>query len=260
MFHLAALVPNFENNPSAEKMISVNVTGTYHLLDSLRKSHPQARVMVAGSSAMYGGSANRPKPVTEDAAVQPESLYGTAKAAQDMVAYQFFAQHGLFTVRGRTFNQVGPGEGIDRVCGLMAKQVASIESGAQEPFLRIRTLTPRRDFTDVRDVVEGYWSALEHGEPGGTYNICSGRSESVRRIVEVLLNYSRVNGIEVEETGPAPGPQDLLDQIGCARRLESISGWRPTISFEQSLRDLLNDWRTRIAAESGQVESRVPQI
>ena len=111
-------------------MISVNVTGTYHLLDSLRKSHPQARVMVASSSAMYGGSANRPKPVTEDAAVQPESLYGTAKAAQDMVAYQFFAQHGLFTVRGRTFNQVGPGEGIDRVCGLMAKQVARIESGA----------------------------------------------------------------------------------------------------------------------------------
>ena len=246
VFHLASLVPKAGGNPPAEELIRINVTGTYHLLDAIRDSCPGARVLVAGSSSIYGRPAAGSQPVTEDAPLQPQSLYATTKAAQDMLASQFFTESGLNTVRGRTFNQVGPGEDIDRVCGYLARQVACIEAGSQDVVLRVANLEPRRDFTDIRDVVAGYWAALEQGEPGRAYNICSGRSESVQRIVEVLLGCSRVSGIRVEETGPALGPQDIVDQIGAPGLLRSCSDWRPKVSFEQSLSDLLDDWRARL--------------
>jgi len=248
VFHLASLLPKAGENPPAEEFIGTNVTGTYHLLDAIRNSCPKARVLIAGSSSIYGRSGAGHEPITEDAAFHPLSLYATTKVAQEMLASQFFTESGLRTVRGRTFNQVGPGEDIDRVCGYLAWQVARIEAGSQDLVLRVANLEPRRDFTDIRDVVAGYWAALEQGEPGLAYNICSGRSESVQRIVEVLLGCSRVNGIHVEETGPATGPKDVVDQIGAPDLLNSCSGWQPTVSLEQSLSDLLDDWRVRITS------------
>lgn len=244
VFHLAAILPDAVGRRPVEAFISVNVTATYYLLDAVSRLAPKARVLVASSSAVYGSPAEPDQPITEGAPFQPQSLYATTKVAQDVLASQFFTEQGLHTVRGRTFNQTGPGEGANLVCGALARQIARIEAGLQEPALRAITLTPRRDFCDVRDVVAGYWAALEHGCPGQAYNICSGQSYSIRRVAEILVGLSRVAGIRLTESGPAPGPRAILNQIGCRAPLEACSGWRPAIPLEQSLRDLLEDWRT----------------
>ena len=182
----------------------------------------------------------------EDAPLQPQSLYATTKAAQDLLAAQFFTEHGLYTVRGRTFNQTGPREPANLVCATIAQQVARIEAGLQEPVVRTVTLLPRRDFTDVRDVVTGYWAALEGGAAGEAYNICSGRSVAIERVADILIGLSTVHPIEIVESDPLPGPRAILDQIGDATRLRACSGWQPRITLEHSLRDLLNEWRARV--------------
>jgi GDP-4-dehydro-6-deoxy-D-mannose reductase len=164
VFHLAAIIPGAAVPP--ERYIAVNVTGTYYLLDALRRIVPQARILIASSSAVYGRPVHTNQAIREDAPMQPQSLYATTKAAQDLLATQFFAEHGLHTVRGRTFNQTGPREPANLVCATIARQMARIEAGLQEPVVHTVTLLPRRDFADVRDVVAGYWAALEHGTAG----------------------------------------------------------------------------------------------
>ena len=248
IFHLAALIPGALTDPSPDLYINVNITGAYYLLDAVRRITPRARVLIASSSAVYGQPAQLDRPVTENAPLQPQSLYATTKAAQDMLAAQFFTEYGLHTVRGRTFNQTGPREPANLVCATIARQVARIEAGLQEPVVRTVTLLPRRDFTDVRDVVAGYWAALEFGETGQAYNICSGHSTSIRKVAEILIGLSRVRG-QVVESDPIPGPRAILNQIGDASKLRACSGWQPRISLEESLRDLLDEWRALMRAE-----------
>ena len=244
VFHLAAIIPGVAVSP--ERLIAVNVTGTFYLLDALRRFAPEARVLVASSSGVYGQPADAPRPIAEDCPLQPQSLYATTKAAQDLLAAQFFTEHGLQTVRGRTFNQTGPREPANLVCATIARQVACIEAGLQEPVVYMVTLLPRRDFTDVRDVVSGYWAALESGAAGEAYNICSGRSVAIRRVAEILIGLSTVRNIEIVESDPIPGPRAILDQVGDATKLRACSGWQPRLTLEQSLSNLLNEWRARI--------------
>jgi GDP-4-dehydro-6-deoxy-D-mannose reductase len=250
IFHLAALIPG--SRPiSPEAYISTNITGTYYVLEAARRLAPVARVLVASSSSVYGQPSDPDKPITEDAPMQPQSLYAATKATQEMLAVQFFVEHGLHTIRGRTFNQTGPREAPTLVCATLARQVARIEAGLQEPILRAVTLVPRRDFSDVRDVVAAYWAALEFGAAGQAYNICAGRSLSIAEVAATLLSLSTRRDIRVVETGPAPGPRAIYNQIGDAAALKACSAWQPRISLEQSLRDLLAEWRARVAQEEG---------
>ncbi len=248
VFHLAALIPGAAVSP--ERYIAVNVTGTYYLLEAVRQFAPTARVLIASSSAVYGRSAHTDHPIREDAPLQPQSLYATTKAAQDLLGVQFFTAHELHTARGRTFNQTGPREPANLVCATIARQVARIEAGLQAPVVQTVTLLPRRDFTDVRDVVAGYWAALEYGAGGEAYNICSGQSTTIREVADQLIGLSTVRHIEVIESDPRPGPRAILDQVGDRSKLQACSGWQPKIPLEQSLRDLLDEWRVRVRAEA----------
>ncbi|MBP7688057.1 MAG: GDP-mannose 4,6-dehydratase [Thermoflexales bacterium] len=245
IFHLAAIIPGVAVPP--ERYIAVNVTGTYSLLDAVRRYVPQARTLIASSSAVYGRPVQTAQAIQEDAPLQPQSLYATTKAAQDLLAMQFFTEHDLHTVRGRTFNQTGPREPANLVCATIARQVARIEAGLQEPIVQTVTLLPRRDFTDVRDVVAGYWAALEQGAGGEAYNICSGHSTAIREVAEILIGLSTVRHIEIVESNPVPGPRAILDQVGDGSKLKACSGWQPRVALEQSLRDLLDEWRTQVA-------------
>lgn len=246
VFHLAALIPG-PSASSAEDFLSVNITGTFNVLDAVRRLAPRARVLVASSSAVYGKPDSPQQPIDEKSPMRPQSIYAVSKATQDIMAMQFATAHGLHVISARTFNQTGPREPDGLVCATIAAQIARIERGLQEPELRTVTLVPRRDFTDVRDVVAGYSAALEHGSAGAAYNICSGRAVSVKRVVDILLELSRVRNITIVETGPPPGPQAIMEQRGDARSLHACSGWQPRIPLEDSLAALLDERRAAVA-------------
>ena len=131
-----------------------------------------------------------------------------------------------------------------------AKQIAEIEARRRDPVIHVGNLTARRDFSDVRDVVRGYWLLLERGEPGEVYNLCSGQAWSIRQVLDFLLAQSRVAGISVQEDAARLRPSDVPFLVGDPSKIRQALGWRTEIPFEQTLRDLLDYWRQRIKASA----------
>ena len=183
-------------------------------------------------------------PIRETNPLRPLSPYAVSKVGQDMLGYQYFMSFKLPVIRTRGFNHEGPRRGPVFVCSDFAKQIADIEKGRREPVIRVGNLDARRDFTDVRDVVRGYWLALEKGEAGEVYNICSGRDWTIRAMLDLLLGMTKVK-VKIEQDAARMRPSDVPVLLGDASKFRKATGWETTIPFEQTLRDLLDYWRAR---------------
>jgi len=131
------------------------------------------------------------------------------------------------------------------VCSDFARQVAEIEAGKRDPVLSTGDLTPRRDFSDVRDVVEAYYIALRSAVPGEAYNICSGKAYSIEEILRMVLSYARTK-VDVHQCKEKMRPSDIPVTMGDNRKFREASGWRPKIPLEQTINDMLSDWRERV--------------
>jgi GDP-4-dehydro-6-deoxy-D-mannose reductase len=229
-----------------EKTFAANVEGTKNLLEALRRHAPKARVLVACSAEEYGRSARKHKKLNEEAPLQPSNPYAVSKLAQEAMALHYFLEYGLPVLRTRAFNHFGPGQSDRFVVSSFAKQAARIALGKQKPEMSVGNLDAVRDFTDVRDVVRGYWTALEKGRSGDVYNVASGRG---RRVEEVLRFYLRASSVKIKVTRAKARLRstDLPRLVGDAAKL-ARRGWRPKIAFEQTLSDAFNDWKERLDA------------
>jgi GDP-4-dehydro-6-deoxy-D-mannose reductase len=108
-------------------------------------------------------------------------------------------------------------------------------------------LKPRRDYSDVRDIVRGYWMLLERGEPGEVYNLCSGRSWVIQDVLDFFLKHSTRKDIVIETDPARLRPSDVMVLEGDAGKIRAAVGWEVEIPFERTLNDLLADWRRRIS-------------
>ena len=225
--------------------LSTNIISQVNLLEGIRRFTIAPRVLVVGSSEEYGFVCPDELPIRETNPLRPLSPYAVSKVAQDMMGYQYFMSYGLPIIRTRAFNHEGPRRGEVFVTSNFAKQVAEIEAGTREPTMAVGDLTPRRDFSDVRDVVRGYWLLLERGEPGEVYNLCSGRSWAIQQVLEFLLEQSRVKRIAVETDPARLRPSDVMILEGDSSKIRKATGWEVEIPFERTLRDLLAYWRQR---------------
>ncbi|HLE44434.1 MAG TPA: GDP-mannose 4,6-dehydratase [Methylomirabilota bacterium] len=245
VFHLAAqsYVPTSWASPA--ETLACNITCQLNLLEVIRESGLSARVHVAGSSEEYGLVHKDEVPIREENPLRPLSPYAVSKVAQDYLAYQYWMSHRVHTVRTRGFNHTGPRRGEVFVTSNFARQIAEIERGRREPVVWVGNLDALRDFTDVRDMVRAYWLALDRGEPGEVYNICSGRAYTIRNVLEILLSLAHAR-VEVREDPARLRPSDVEILVGDCTRFRRVSGWEPTIPFEVTLKDLLDYWRDRV--------------
>jgi GDP-4-dehydro-6-deoxy-D-mannose reductase len=229
----------------AETFIT-NTVSQINLLEAVRSRAPQARFLVIGSSEEYGFVTEDELPITEANPLRPLSPYAVSKVAQDLTGYQYFKNYGMHIVRSRAFNHEGPRRGDVFVTSSFARQIAEIERGQWEPVIAVGSLKNRRDYTDVRDIVRGYWMLLERGEPGEVYNLCSGRAWVIQDILDFLLGEARVPDITVREEPARLRPTDMPVLRGDATKIRRAIGWQPEIPFEQTLRDILEYWRGRV--------------
>ena len=225
--------------------LSTNIISQVNLLEGLRRFTIAPRVLVVGSSEEYGLVHPDELPIRESNPLRPLSPYAVSKVAQDMMGYQYFMSYGLPIIRTRAFNHDGSRRGEVFVTSNFAKQVAEIEAGLREPVIFVGNLKPRRDFSDVRDIVRGYWLLLERGELGEVYNLCSGRSWAIQQVLDFLLEQSRVKGIAVESDPERLRPSDVMLLEGDASKIRKATGWAVEIPFERTLKDLLTYWRQR---------------
>jgi GDP-4-dehydro-6-deoxy-D-mannose reductase len=244
IFHLAAqsFVPTSWTAPT-ESLVT-NIIGQLNIFEAVKKTSLKPRIQLACSSEEYGLVHEDELPIRETNPLRPLSPYAVSKVGQDMLGYQYFKSFGLHVIRTRGFNHEGPRRGPVFVCSDFAKQIADIEKGRREPILRVGNLDARRDFTDVRDIVKGYWLALEKGEPGEEYNLCSGRAWVIKDMLDYLLKMSKTK-IRVETDPARLRPSDVQVLLGDASKFKKATGWEPKIPFEQTLEDMLAYWRER---------------
>lgn len=242
--HLAAQshVPTSFRDP--EGTWQVNVMGTLHLLEAVRRHVPEAAVLYVGSSEVYGRSFQIGSPLTETALLQPQNPYAASKAAADIMCGQYAGQ-GLRTIRMRPFNHIGAGQSEDFVASAFAAQIARIEAGLQEPVLRVGNLDAQRDFLDVEDVVRAYVLALDRPQglpPGIVLNLCSGTPRRIRDLLDMLLQETHAS-IKVETDSARMRPSDTPYAVGSAEVAKSCLGWVPRIPLYETVRAVLDDWR-----------------
>ena len=244
--HLAAqsFVAASWSTPS-ETLIT-NALSQMNLFEAIRQMGVTARFLVIGSSEEYGLVYPDELPIRESNPFRPLSPYAVSKVTQDLMGLQYFKSYGLDIVRARAFNHTGPRRGEAFATSNFARQIAEIEVRRREPVVEVGDLKPRRDFSDVRDIVRGYWHLLEDGEPGEVYNLCSGSDWSIERMLMFLISRSSVAPIEVRVDPARFRPSDVPVLRGSAEKIERATGWRPAIPFEQTLSDVLDYWRQQI--------------
>ena len=245
VFHLAAqaFVPQSWADPW--DTYETNLRSQLNLFEALLKQGGTARVLVIGSNEEYGLIEPERLPLREDSPLRPDSPYGVSKIAQDFMGLQYAISRHLPVVRVRPFNHIGPRQSERFVASAFAKQIAAIEAGQAPPVVKVGNLSAQRDFTDVRDMVRAYRLAVTQGEVGAVYNIGTGTLHSIQYLLDVLLAFS-AGHIRVEVDPARMRPSDS-PHVSCdASAFTARTGWTPSIPFEQTLRDVLDDWRERI--------------
>ncbi len=246
VYHLAAQSSAGESLADPWPTLSNNLQAQMNLLEALLAAGLHPRVLVVGSGDEYGRVRPDEVPTSEDVPLRPTTPYGVSKVGQDVMGYQYFAQHGLPVIRVRPFNHTGPGHDDRFVIPSFAKQLAEIELGLREPVLRVGNLEVFRDFTDARDVVRAYRLAISMGVPGEVYNL--GRGEAVR-IGDVLDDLVRLCRVPVRVAAdPARfRPADVPRQVADVTKFRTLTSWRPEIPWQTTLSDTLEHWRARVA-------------
>jgi len=226
--------------------LRTNVLGIVHLLDGARSASLRPAVLVVGSAEEYGPVGEAELPIREDAPLRPASPYAVSKVAQGALARLYGPAGGMRVVLTRTFHHTGPGRGEAFAESSFARQIAEIEHGLRPAVIEVGNLDAVRDFCDVRDVVRAYLLLLEKGEPGQAYNVCSGRGLRIREVLDLLLASSSAR-VEVRVDKERLRPADVPAQVGDPSRLRAATAWEPRIPIAETLRDLLSDWRARVA-------------
>jgi nucleoside-diphosphate-sugar epimerase len=244
--HLAAITTVADARSNPEQAWRVNLHGTLGLARAVLTHAPECRLVFASSAEIYGRSFASGRPLDESAPLAPMNSYAATKAAADL-ALGAMVGDGLHAVRLRLFNHTGPGQSDAFVVPAFARQVAMIESGHQRPPLRVGGLESRRDFLDVRDVCSAYVACLRADpEPGAILNVASGVPRRIGDILDALLDFAGLR-TEIATDADRLRGTEIMSASGDASRARRL-GWAPRIPWEQTLADVLTDWRGRVVS------------
>lgn len=245
IFHLAGQSYVAASWTSPGVTLETNVVGSANLLEAVRAAKIDPIIQVAGSSEEYGLVKPNEIPIKETNPLRPQSPYAVSKMALDYLGYQYFKSYGMRIVRTRGFNHTGPRRGEVFAESTFARQIVEIEKGKKEPVILVGNLEAKRDYTDVRDMVRGYYLAALNGELGEVYNICSGRAVRIGEILKMLLGFSKVR-VTIKQDSSRMRPSDVPILQGDFSKFREKTGWVPKIPLKKTLKDLLDYWRSKI--------------
>ena len=245
IFHLAAQssVGVAWKNPSLT--IDINIKGSVNVMDAIRELYYKPRILLIGSGEEYGHIEEGEIPIREENRIRPGNIYAATKACQNMIGNIYAQAYDMEVMMVRAFNHIGPSQASIFVVSDFCRQVAEIEKGIREPVMYVGNLDARRDFTDVRDVVEAYGLLAEHGRPGETYNVGRGKAVSIREILDMVIALSG-HDIKIEIDKNKLRPVDVPIIEADISKISSLTGWKPKIPLKQTIEETLNYWRRTI--------------
>ncbi len=210
----------------------VNTLGTINVLEASN----DARIYQASTSEMFGDCWGL---LNEQSPMRPVSPYGISKmAAHSMAVAQ--RNRGWFVSCGILFNHESPLRGADFVTQKIARGIAAIEAGKQKKIV-LGNLDASRDWGHAKDYVRAMWMMLQQGTPGD-YVIATGEARTVRRLLRFLLGDKYMNMVSVDPDLLRPNEVSYL--AGDSSKAEKELGWKPEITFESMMMELLTAARS----------------
>jgi GDP-mannose 4,6-dehydratase len=247
VFHLAAQSFPRTSFDAPIDTYDTNISGTSRLLEAIRQCGSDPVVHVCSSSEVFGRVPKDKVPIKEETAFHPASPYAISKAGTDLVGRFYAEAYGMKTVTTRMFTHTGPRRGDVFAESSFAKQIALIEANHRPPKVMVGNLDSLRTFADVRDAVRAYYMLVTMNPiPGEVYNIGGDYTCTVEHMLKTLIGMSTVKNIEIEVDADRLRPIDADLQVPDTSKFRAHTGWKPQISFEQTMSDLLDYWRIRI--------------
>lgn len=251
IFHLAAQSFVSESWDKPHLYFQTNVHGTINLLDACRELEINPRIHIAGTGEEYGYVYPEECPITENSnRLRPMNPYAVSKVAQTLLGQVYHKSYGQDIVCTRAFNHIGPRRDKVFAFAFFAYHAARIEQGKEKAVIPIGRLDAKRDYTHVKDMVRAYWLALEKGESGGLYCISSGDNHVVREGLDKILNLCTYKDIRLIEDPKYIRPTTVPLLHASADRFCGETGWEPTVSFEDTIEDIMEYWRERVEKET----------
>ena len=238
------------NHGAFKDLLETNVVGTKNLLDAAIKANPECQILVVSSSAIYGYAVRTA--ISEDTLSKPLNEYGISKSAQDTLSLMYNEINGAQVAVARPFNLIGPEQTDSSVCGKIIQQIVEIEQGKKET-LDLFEISSSRDFIDVRDAVIGYWTLISHPKfahacSGRAFNIGSGKASAIHEVIKLIEkitgDHYRVRLADIHTSIHSQS------QRSNNSRINAITGWKPAIPLQDSLRDMLKAAREKTPGRS----------
>ncbi len=246
IFHLAAMPSAADSFSSPVKPMLNNIHSEINILEGVRKSNlKDCKILIISSAEIYGDVAKDDLPIDENVNFRPTNPYAVSKLTQDFLGLQYFLSYNFKIIRVRPFNHIGPRQSPGFVVAAFAKKIVEIEKGKGSGVLTVGNLEAKRDLTDVRDMVKAYALAVSAGEYGEVYNLGFGVSYKISDILNKLLSLSKAE-IKVEIDKSLFRPIDNPDLICDATKFKKLTGWKPEIEIDTTLKDTLDYWRNII--------------
>ena len=248
VFHLAAQSYPQTSFDSPTETLQTNIIGTNNLLEALRRSpYKDAVIHVCASSEVFGRVPKEKLPINEECTFHPASPYAISKVGTDLIGRYYAEAYGMTIMTTRMFTHTGPRRGDVFSESTFAKQIAMIEAGLQEPKIYVGNLDSLRTYADVRDAVKAYHMLVTVNPIAGEYyNIGGEYTCKIADMLNFLISQSTVPNIEIVTDPERLRPIDADLQIPDTTKFRNHTGWKPEISFDKTMRDLLDYWRDRI--------------
>nr|VFK79557.1 MAG: GDPmannose 4,6-dehydratase [Candidatus Kentron sp. SD] len=253
--HLAAQsYPKTSFNIPIETL-QTNIIGTCNLLETIRQQKEadgyDPVVHICSSSEVYG-KAKLEVSLSEETPFHGASPYSISKIGTDYLGRFYGEAYGIRTFVTRMGTHSGPKRSDVFFESTVAKQIALIEVGLQEPVIKVGNLSSTRTFQDARDAVRAYYLLLEASEkgnikPGEYFNIAGEEVFKLPEVIEILLSMSTGKDIEVVMDEERLRPIDADYQMFDNTKIRAAIDWKPEIPARQMFNDLLNHWRDEIA-------------
>lgn len=250
VFHLAAQSSVKLSWEKPHLTLNVNIIGALNVLEACRRLTEigkKTKVLLIGSAEEYGKVTPEQCPIKEELQCAPKNLYALSKLTQNGLGKIYSESFGMDIITVRAFNHTGPKQAPAFVLADFCKQVAEIEAGERDAVISVGNLEAMRDFTDVRDIVKAYLLLAEKGRSGQTYNVGRGEAVKISALLEMLLKQAKCP-IEVRRDENRMRPSDVPLHVADTTKIRNDTGWCPTVSLEETVKDTLDYWRRRATA------------
>lgn len=253
VFHLAAQSYPQTSFTAPLDTYDTNIQGTTRVLEALKQYRPDACIHICASSEVFGRVPKEKLPINEECSFHPASPYAISKVGTDLVARFYAEAYQMKVMSTRMFTHTGPRRGDVFAESTFAKQIAMIENEQIPPIVKVGNLQSLRTFADVRDAVRAYYLLLTHNPiPGAYYNIGGTYTCTIGEMLDYLISISTAKDeikVVVDKDRLRPIDADL--QVPDTSKFQQHTGWKPEISFEKTMQDLLDYWREKVEQTAG---------